>query len=232
MRKLSVTHILVAIINLLAGCGRMEQTPQPLVGNSITLPPPVYESAMSVEQALRERRSVRVYSDEPLTLSEISHVLWASQGITHPSGYRTAPSAGGLYPLEVFLLAGGVADLAAGVYRYAPEGHELHLVLEGDRRQELSQAALGQSAVSEAPAVIVIAAVYERTKVKYGERGVQYVHIEVGCASENIYLQAESLGLGTVFIGAFRDNEVREVLGMEPDEQPLGLMPVGRKQVP
>ncbi|MFZ5912277.1 MAG: SagB/ThcOx family dehydrogenase [Chloroflexota bacterium] len=222
---------LVMTILLLAGCGGVEQTP-PSVHTAIALPSPVHEGEMSVEQALLERRSVRTYSDEPLTLAEISQLLWAAQGVTHPSGFRTAPSAGGLYPLEILLLAVAVTDLAHGIYRYEPDGRELLLIVEGDHRQELSHAALDQTAILEAPAVIVIAAVYERTKVKYGERGVQYVHIEAGCASENIYLQAVSLDLGTVFIGAFHDEEVREVLQLEADEQPLGIMPVGREQVP
>lgn len=223
---------LIAIIILLVGCESLEQTPQETVSVSISLPPPAYESETSVEQALLERRSVREYGTERLTLSEISQLLWAAQGTTHPNGFRTAPSAGGLYPLEIFLLAGEVADLDAGIYRYEPEGHALSLVLASDRRQELSQAALDQSAILDAPAVIIVAAVYERTTVKYGERGAQYVHIEVGCASENIYLQAVSLGLGTVLIGAFNEDDVRKVLHLKPDEQPLGLMPVGRKRVP
>jgi SagB-type dehydrogenase family enzyme len=232
MRNSFARFNLIAIIILLVGCEGVEQVPQQTVSVSITLPPPVYESGMSVEQALLERRSVREYAAEPLTLTEISQLLWAAQGITNPNGFRTAPSAGGLYPLEIFLLAGEVADLGAGIYHYEPEGHKLRLGLEGDHRQELSQAALNQPAVLNAPAVIVIAAVYDRTTIKYGERGVQYVHIEVGCASENIYLQAVSLDLGTVFIGAFHDDEVSEILQLGANERPLGLMPVGRKQVP
>ena len=229
MIKLFAKFTLITIIIMLVGCESVEQIPGQATGDSIALPPPVYESKMSVEQALLERRSVRAYSAEPLTLPEISQLLWAAQGITHPSGFRTVPSAGGLYPLEIFLLAGEVTDLEAGIYRYQSETHELRFILEGDHRQELSRAALNQSAILEAPAVIIIAAVYERTMVKYGERGVQYVHIEVGAASENIYLQAESLGLGTVFIGAFHDGEVRKILQLGAGEQPLGLMPVGRK---
>lgn len=187
---------------------------------------------MSVEQALLERRSVREYAAEPLTLAEVSQLLWSAQGITHPSGLRTAPSAGALYPLEIYLLAGEVTDLKDGVYRYRPEGHQLLSVLEGDLRRDLSRAALNQPSLQDAPAVIVIAGVYERTTIKYGERGIRYVHIEVGSASENVHLQAVSLGLGTVFIGAFHDDGVREVLQLGTDEQPLGLMPVGRMQVP
>jgi SagB-type dehydrogenase family enzyme len=222
---------LIAII-LLVGCESVEQVPQQTAISSIALPTPIYESETSIEQALLERRSIREYTAEPLTLAEVSQLLWAAQGITHPNGLRTAPSAGALYPLEILLLAGEVTDLGAGIYRYEPEGHELRLVLEGDHRQELSRAALNQSTLLDAPAVIVIAAVYERTTVMYGERGVQYVHIEVGCESENISLQAVSLDLGTVFIGAFHDDKVREVLHLEADERPLGLMPVGRKQFP
>jgi SagB-type dehydrogenase family enzyme len=214
---------------LLVGCKSVEQLPQQTVSISTALPPPIYESETSIEQALLERRSFREYAAEPLKLAEISQLLWAAQGITSPRGLRTAPSAGALYPLEILLVAGEVVDLEAGVYRYQPEGHRLRLVLEGDHRQELSRAALNQTALSDAPVVIIIAAIYERTTVKYGERGVQYVHIEVGCVSENISLQAVSLGLGTVFIGAFHDDEVSRVLQLEADERPLGLMPVGRK---
>ncbi|MDI6770454.1 MAG: SagB/ThcOx family dehydrogenase [Anaerolineales bacterium] len=198
-------------------------------GSLFILPTPVHDSKTSVEKALLERRSLREYSREPLTLAEISQLLWAAQGITHPAGLRTAPSAGALYPLEIYLLAGNVTDLHAGIYRYKPESHALSLIAEGDQRPALRQAALGQSAVQDAAAIIVIAAIYERTTVKYGERGVSYVHMEVGSVAQNVYLQAVSLNLGTVFIGAFNDDEVKKVLHITGDEQPLGLMPVGRK---
>jgi SagB-type dehydrogenase family enzyme len=223
---------LVTFLILLAGCESVSHAPQKTDGVSIVLPPPVHEGGMSIEQVLLERRSVREYASAPLTLAEVSQLLWSAQGITHPSGLRTAPSAGALYPLEILLAAGEVADLKAGVYRYTPEGHELFLLFEGDRRRELSRAALNQPPLQDAPAVIVIMGVYERTTVKYGERGIRYVHIEVGCVSQNVHLQAVSLGLGTVFIGAFHDDKVREVLQLGTDERPLGLMPVGRVQVP
>lgn len=208
---------------------RTEPAPIETGVSVIKLPTPIYDSETAVEEALLERRSVREYRHEPLTLAEVSQLLWAAQGITHPAGLRTAPSAGGLYPLEIYLLAGDVTDLPAGIYRYKPQGNELILIAEGDARQALSQAALNQSAARDAAAVIVIAAVYERTTLKYGERGIQYVHMEVGSAAQNVYLQAVSLNLGTVFIGAFYDDEVKKVLHMGKDEQPLGLMPVGRK---
>ena len=195
---------------------------------SIELPAPIKKSDSSIEELLERRRSVRDYSDEPLSLTEISQLVWSAQGKTHPDGLRTAPSAGALYPLEVYLVAGKVEDLPAGIYKYKPGKHELVRVVDGDMRKALSKAALGQSCIEEAPAVIVITAVYERTMKKYGERGIQYAHIEVGCASENVYLQAGSLGLGTVFIGAFYDDKIRKVLNADKKERPLCIMPVGR----
>jgi len=197
-------------------------------GEWITLPQPASDSQTSIEKALLDRRSIRNYSSAPLSLPEISQLLWAAQGITRPGGYRTAPSAGALYPLEVYLISGDIDQLAPGVYRYHPEGHKLEQLIEGDVRRELSAAALNQEFVQDAPAVILISAVYERTTGKYGQRGIQYVHMEVGSVAENIYLQAESLDLGTVFIGAFHDDQVRQVIGLDQAENPMGIMPVGK----
>jgi len=195
----------------------------------IKLPEPEYTGEVSLERTLRERRSVRQYKEEPLRLEEISQLLWAAQGITDPRGFRTAPSAGALYPLEVYLVAGNVSGLAAGSYKYRPQGHALVKVAGGDRRVELSEAALGQDPVEKGAAVIVICAVYERTAVKYGKRAERYAQIEVGCASQNIYLQAVSLNLGTVFVGAFDDDRLKKVVNLRDDERPLCIMPVGRK---
>jgi len=161
---------LVTILLLVAGCESARHAPQETDSVPIALPPPIHDGGISIEQALLERRSVREYAPAPLTLTEISQLLWSAQGITHPGGLRTAPSAGALYPLEVLLVAGEVTDLEAGIYRYKPQGHELLPILEGDRCRELSRAALNQSSLQDAPAVIAIAGVYERTTVKYGER--------------------------------------------------------------
>ncbi|QYZ78101.1 SagB/ThcOx family dehydrogenase [Methanofollis formosanus] len=197
---------------------------------SVQLPAPRENGGRSIEEALATRRSVREYADGPLTLAELSQLLWAAQGVTDEmSGFRTAPSAGALYPLEVYVAAGEVTDLPAGVYRYLPAEHRLERVAEGDVRRDLAGAALNQSAVRDAAAVIAIAGVYERTTGKYGERGIRYVHMESGHAAQNIYLQATSLGHGAVSIGAFHDDEVGRVLGMNEDERPLYLMPVGRR---
>jgi len=205
-----------------------EQLPE-LEGTVIGLPQPRYRGDVSLEEALLQRRSVREYTGEPLTLEEISQLLWAAQGITDPRGFRTAPSAGGLYPLEVYLVAGEVAGLEAGVYKYRPQEHSLIWVVVGDRRENLCTAALGQVWVREAAADIVILAVYERTTVKYGDRGIRYVHLEAGHAAQNVCLQATALGLGTVTVGAFYDDEVQAVLGAPKNEKPLYVMPVGRK---
>jgi len=195
----------------------------------LTLPQPRFNSETSVEQALLRRRSIRSYKDEPLTLAEVSQLLWAAQGITEPAkGFRTAPSAGALYPLELYLVVGDVKGVAKGVYKYNPEKHSLLRVVGGDLREELSKAALGQPWVRRGAVVLVFSAVYERTTRRYGDRGARYVHMEVGHAAQNVYLQAVSLGLGTVVVGAFDDEQVRKILGMPRDEQPLYIMPVGR----
>lgn len=196
--------------------------------NRIALPTPRYDSATSVEQALLKRRSVREYADAPLTLAELGQLLWAAQGVTDLAGFRTAPSAGALYPMEAYAVVGNVSGLAAGIYRYRPGEHALERTATGNRLAELSKAALGQAAVRDAAVVLVLAAVYERTTKKYGERGVRYVHMEAGHVSQNVYLQAVSLGLGTVTIGAFYDAEVKRVVGLADNEQPLYLMPIGR----
>lgn len=196
-------------------------------GVFMNLPEPKFASQTSVEEALFKRRSVREYKEDSLTLEQISQLLWAAQGITAKWGGRTAPSAGALYPLEIYLLVGKVRGLKPGLYHYDPEKHAISLKKEEDLREGLTEASLGQKEILKAPVTLVITAVYERTMKKYHQRGIQYVHMEVGSAGQNIYLQAESLGLGTVFIGAFEDEEVKKVLGIS--EEPLGIMPVGKK---
>ncbi|RZN38712.1 MAG: SagB/ThcOx family dehydrogenase [Methanophagales archaeon ANME-1-THS] len=199
------------------------------LGERIELPEPRYQSETSVEEALAQRRSIRAYSGDHVTLEEVSQLLWAAQGITDPEGTkRTAPSAGALYPLELYVVVGGVEGLDTGVYRYIPRGHELVKVRDGDLRAELATAALGQGHVRAAAIDLVFTAVYERTTVKYNDRGIRYVHMEAGHAAQNVYLQAVSLDLGTVTIGAFSDAEVKQIMHLEEQEDPVYIMPVGR----
>ena len=196
----------------------------------ISLPPIESRGELSIEEALQMRRSVRDFGRDRLDLADISQLLWSAQGITGRRGLRTTPSAGALYPLELYVIAGKVEGLLAGVYHYRPKTHELVSLANGDVRRPLASAALDQRWVSRAPAVLVIAAVYERTAKKYGHRARRYVHMEVGFAAQNIYLQATARNLGPVMVGAFDDDEVQDVLGLPSDHKPLGLMPVGRKQ--
>jgi len=184
----------------------------------------------SLEELLRQRRSVRDYADVPLMKDEVMKLLWAGQGITSPVGFRTAPSAGALYPLELYLVAGNVDNLAPGIYKYKPVENGLTLVKEGDVRAGLATASLGQRSVADGAVDIVIAAVYERTTVKYGVRGERYVHMEAGHVAQNICLQATALNLGLVTIGAFDDAAVAKIVGISPDEAPLYVIPVGRKK--
>ncbi len=195
------------------------RTPAPQV---TTLPTPRLRGTLTLEETLVQRRSVREFSDAPLTLWELGQLLWAAQGITHPAGLRTAPSAGALYPLEVY------AVTRAGVYHYEPQEYGLTVQVQGDVRSTLYAAALRQDVVLNAPVVIVIAAVYARTVQKYGEeRSPRYVHLEAGHAAQNVLLQAVALNLGAVPIGAFLDDQVKGVLALPSEQQPLYLIPIG-----
>lgn len=219
---------LVLTVSFVCGCTPTEKPPPVTYEAVIKLPDPGYKGEISVEEALLSRRSVRDYTGASLTLQEVSQLLWAAQGITAPRGYRTAPSAGALYPLEVYVVAGDVQNLAQAVYHYKPGEHELVRVMDGDKRAELAAAALGQSWVEEGAIDIVLTAFYGRTTRKYGDRGIRYVHIEAGHAAQNLCLQATALELGLVTVGAFSDDRVSEILGLAGDETPLYIIPVGR----
>ncbi|MGB9691069.1 MAG: SagB/ThcOx family dehydrogenase [Candidatus Sumerlaeaceae bacterium] len=194
----------------------------------IKLPNPKLRGEMSVEEALHRRRSIREFTTDALTLENISQLLWAAQGVTNPEGFRTAPSAGATYPLETYLVVGHVMGLPPAVYHYDPSRHCLRQHCGGDRRAVLAVACLGQEWVREAPASIVLAAVLERTTKRYGKRGIQYVHMEIGHAAQNVYLQTTALGLGTVIVGAFDDPMVGKCLELAPSEIPLAVLPIGK----
>jgi SagB-type dehydrogenase family enzyme len=195
---------------------------------TIPLPAPARDGRLPVETALAERRSVREFRDEMLTLADLSQLLWAAQGIRTPEGFRTAPSAGALYPLEVYAVVGRVENLAPAIYRYQALNHSLTRVADGDQRAPVAAAALQQTWMQEAPLIVVLAAVYERTTHKYGPRGLRYVHMEAGHAGENLCLQAVARKLGTTVVGAFDDAALQAALHLRREEQPLALIPVGR----
>ena len=236
MKKKHIVIMAIALIGAGTGGSFMllqptgaEREPTESMNEQIKLPKPKYDGNISVEQALLERRSVRAYKDGPLTLNQVSQLLWAAQGITDTREmFRTAPSAGALYPLVVYIAIGAVEGVANGVYKYRPQQHKLVKVRNGNVRNELTIAALGQTCVGESAIVIVFSAVYERTTQKYGNRGIRYVHMEAGHAAQNVFLQAVSLDLGMVVVGAFKDDEVRKILNMSDKEQPLYIVPVGK----
>ncbi len=190
-----------------------------------SLPEPSTVGPLSLESTLLRRRSVREFSPEPLSTSEISQLLWAAQGITDSRGYRTAPSAGALYPLELYVV------LEGGVFHYDPDDHNLITVSVGDLRSDLYSVSLRQEAILNAPMILVVTAVFSRTEAKYGRaRSPRYVHLEAGHAAQNALLQTVSLGLGAVPIGAFEDTRVQEVLGLPADHEPLYLIPIGHPE--
>jgi len=194
----------------------------------IQLPSPSLKGTISLEEALTLRRSIRSYNQEPLTLTQLSQLLWSAQGVTNESGFRTAPSAGATFPLELYIVANNVDSLTIGLYHYLPLNHELELIRREDLKSRLTDACLGQAMVTEAGAVIVFGAVFERTEQRYGERAERYVYNEVGHAAQNLHLQAAVLGLGTVVIGAFVDSAVDSILNLNNDVKTIYLMPVGK----
>ena len=237
---MKTSKLLLTLFLLVSGSIIAQNTTKP-----IKLPQPNYEGNVSVEEALLKRRSIRSYGNQPLSIEEISQLAWAAQGITKkvdnlPSwwkvgdwqgGYRTAPSAGALYPIELYLVIGKLNGLSAGIYKYLPKNHELIKINDDDKRADIFDSSSNQKWIKRAPVIIVIAAVYERTEVKYGKRAERYVNIEAGNVSQNIFLQAETLNLGTVFVGAFRDDILKNKVGMKENEYPLGIMPVGKKRL-
>ncbi|MFC2017085.1 SagB/ThcOx family dehydrogenase [Chloroflexota bacterium] len=199
--------------------------------SQIRLPSPSQKGGMPLEEAIAKRRSIRRFIPQPISQSQLSQILWSAQGITDTRGrYRAVPSAGATYPLEIFVVCGtsGVEEIDAGIYHYNINSHSLTLHHKGDVRFELASAALGGKNIYEAPVDIVICALFERTLTRYGARGERYVHMEVGHTGQNIYLQAIALSLATFTIGAFHDEQVKEVLRLDKQIKPLYIMPVGR----
>jgi SagB-type dehydrogenase family enzyme len=193
-----------------------------LIERKIMLPEPSYSSNISIEEAILRRRSIRDYTPENLSLEELSQLLWAAQGITYQKkGFRASPSAGALYPLELYVVT------TDGIFHYNPFEHCLEQGYKGDVRKALAKAAVDQKWIADAPVSIVITGVFERITKKYGGRGERYVYMEAGHVAQNIYLECVSLDLGTVVVGAFYDQQVQEVLKLPEDHKPLYIMPVG-----
>jgi len=200
---------------------------------SILLPRPSSDGKVSVEKAIKERRTIRDFKERILSLAHLSQLLWAAQGITDSvTGRRAAPSGGALYPLDIYIVIGenGVEKIETGVYHYLPKEHSISLISKGDRRKEIASASLGQRWMAKAPITFIITAEYRRITGKYGERGIRYALIEAGHVGQNLFLQAEALGLGAGIVGAFNDLEVSKVAGLPSKHEPLLIMPVGYKK--
>ncbi|MCE4603157.1 MAG: SagB/ThcOx family dehydrogenase [Desulfurococcales archaeon] len=198
------------------------------------LPDPLEETGVDVLQAIRSRRSRRRYSREPLSLEEVSTVLYHAVGITGRALWggpkRAYPSSGALQPVEVYASVHRISGLEPGLYHYNPRLHGLELLRRGDYSRVLASIALDQDHVSSAPLVLILTAVYSRTLQKYGQRSYRYVHWDTGFAGENIYLACEGLGLATVAVGAFYDEEICQLLNIDCRlEIPMLLFPVGRR---
>ncbi|WP_152041125.1 SagB/ThcOx family dehydrogenase [Salinigranum salinum] len=239
-RRTTVTLFVVAVVSLLLdiafGAFRVVRTDGGEEWQSVdtvALPAPSRDGDVPVETSIANRRSRREYGTEPLSRGDLGQLLWAAQGVTRRgSGYRAAPSAGALYPLKLYVVVGtpGVEELEPGIYRYRPRRHELAMGEAGDVQQELRRASLDQEFVAEAAVDLVVCAVDARTTAKYGQRGRQrYVPMEAGHVGQNVCLQAESLGLATVTVGAFNDDRVRKAVGAPADQRPLYVVPVGTR---
>jgi len=191
------------------------------MGEIITLAKPNQSGSMPLERAIAARRSRRDFLPRSLALEQIGQLAWAAQGLDANSGYRTAPSAGATYPLGLFAVTGD------GLFRYLPAKHALEKLMDQDLRAELSTAAWGQGFVEVAPLTLVFAAEFSRTTNHYGKRGIRYVYMEAGHAAQNVHLQAEVLGLGSVAVGAFDDSSVSKVLSLPKNLEPIYIVTVG-----
>lgn len=177
---------------------------------------------MSLDQALRTRKSIRDFQQKPIGKAQLSYLLWAATGIQRIEGgyeFRTAPSAGALYPIETYVVANNVSDLGQGLYHYSVRGHQLEQLKQADLSAAIAEAALGQSMCAGAAAVFVWSAVFQRSKFKYGQRAYRYVYLDAGHIAENLALAAVSLNLGSCEIGAFYDGKVNAILGVDGTEE-------------
>jgi len=212
--------------------GTYKVYPNPLA--RLELPPPVQEGGRGIWSVLLERSSTRDYSTDPIALEKVSQLLWASQGITREGGewqFRTAPSAGALYPIETYLGVNRVHGLAPGLYHYEVRNHRLAFLREDDLiGTALARAALGQTICQRAALVFVWTAVIARSVRKYGERAYRYIYMDAGHVAQNLYLAAAGLNLGCCAVGAFFDDEVNAVLDLDGrEETAVYLATVGQR---
>jgi SagB-type dehydrogenase family enzyme len=202
--------------------------------NIILLPSPTLKGSVSVEEAINMRRTKREFSEGSLTIEEWGQILWAAQGITLNGDMkkRTAPSAGALYPLDIYLVLSksAMGPLKAGVFHYLPLKHALKPISDKDFTKEVAKISLYQYWMAETPGMILITAEYSRITGKYGDRGIRYAHIEAGHVAQNCFLQAESLKLNLGIVGAFEDENLIDLLPIPKRHEPILILPIGRSE--
>jgi SagB-type dehydrogenase family enzyme len=206
---------------------------KPKGGSRMHLPDPMIDGDISLERTIHQRRTIRSFNGKALTLKQLSQLFWSAQGITENRGFkRAAPSAGALYPMDIYGVVGRdcIEKMDAGVYLYEPADHSISLVKEGDFRRDIAIASLSQMWMAHAPLILVITAEYSRITVKYGQRGIRYAMIEAGHIGQNIFLQSQAMGLEAGIVGAFEDQKVIQCMGSKKTHEPLLLMPVGYKR--
>ena len=217
------------LITLLTGC--LNYSSKMNSKEIISLPKPNLKSNMTVEQAIAKRRSIRKYANKPLTLEQLSQILWAAQGKSGPERHHhAAPSAGGIHPLQLYIIATNVSELNKGIYKYDPQKNSLSLKHSNHKRDNVHQAAYGQSAILSAPVILVFVAQFQKTMNKYGPKAKAFVYTDLGHSAENVYLQATALGIGTVAMGGIEEKKITEILELPEDEDVIYLMPLGIKE--
>ena len=177
-----------------------------------------HQGGQALWEAIGRRRSLRDFSHDPITFEELSVLIWATQGITTRAwgvDLRTVPSAGALYPIETYVVVNRIQGISAGIYHYSVKEAQLVLIREGSFGRELSQAALGQEMLGEAACAFVWTAMVERSKWKYRERAYRYIYMDAGHVGQNLYLAATGLNLGCCTVGAFFDDEIDHLIGIE-----------------
>jgi len=231
MKKIAMITIVIGLAVLFTAIMAQSDSSNQKTADVITLQQPHTDGEMSVEKALLERRSVRSFTNESLTLDEVAQLCWAAQGVTDDKGHRTSPSAMATYPLEIYLLAGNVTGLPSGVYHYSPKGHNLTAIAEGNKIPELFNSSMGDKEDwrKGAPAIFIVTGVFERMNKIPGQDLSRFVYVEAGTASENLLLEVVSLGLGATYTAGFDENKTREHLGLASGETPIAVLPVGRK---
>ena len=191
------------------------------------LPEPNLQSNFSLEQALKQRRSRRDFSDNPISLNQLSQVLWAAYGITKEPIYKTAPSAGAIYPMTIYVSTCKVKNMENGFYRYIPETHSLKLIDDNNYKKIIYKLGYRQNCLKNPAFTILMAANFNKIENRYGNKAKRYTFMEAGHISQNIYLQVESLGLGTVAVGAFNEASMNKNLPVKAEENIIYIMPIG-----